>query len=70
MRICSRAAAELCIVTSERFCWISSPRLRRPNQNCAHHFTQVALTEAAIEWWWKAGQRSPERSALIEAAEL
>ena len=36
----------------------------------AHHFTQAALTEAAIEWWGKAGQRSLERSALIEAAEL
>src|SRR5277367_2486868 len=35
----------------------------------AHHFTQAALTEAAIEWWGKAGLRSLERSALIEAAE-
>ena len=34
----------------------------------AHHFTQAALTEAAIEWWGKAGQRSLERSALVEAA--
>ncbi len=33
----------------------------------AHHFTQAGLTEAAIEWWGKAGQRSLERSALIEA---
>jgi predicted ATPase len=24
----------------------------------AHHFTQAGLTEAAIEWWGKAGQRS------------
>jgi predicted ATPase len=23
----------------------------------AHHFTQAGLTEAAIEWWGKAGQR-------------
>jgi class 3 adenylate cyclase len=30
----------------------------------AHHFTQAGLTEAAIEWWGKAGQRSLERSAL------
>jgi class 3 adenylate cyclase/predicted ATPase len=35
----------------------------------AHHFTQAGMTEAAIEWWGKAGQRSLERSALIEAAE-
>jgi predicted ATPase len=35
----------------------------------AHHFTQAGLTEAAIEWWGKAGQRSLERSALAEAVE-
>ena len=35
----------------------------------AHHFTQAGLTEAAIEWWGKAGQRSLERSALVEADE-
>jgi class 3 adenylate cyclase/predicted ATPase len=35
----------------------------------AHHFTEAGLTEAAIDWWGKAGQRSLERSALAEAAE-
>jgi predicted ATPase len=35
----------------------------------AQHFTEAGLTEAAIEWWGKAGQRSLERSALVEAAE-
>ena len=35
----------------------------------AHHLTQAGLTENAIEWWGKAGQRSLERSALAEAAE-
>ncbi len=35
----------------------------------AHHFTQAGLTEAAIEWWGKAGQQSLERSALVEATE-
>ena len=35
----------------------------------AYHFTQAGLNEAAIEWWGKAGQRSLERSALVEAAE-
>jgi hypothetical protein len=33
----------------------------------AHHFTQVDLIEAAIEWWGKAGQWSLARSALAEA---
>src|SRR5262249_46443271 len=33
----------------------------------AHHFTQAGLTEAAVEWWGKAGQRSLDRSALVEA---
>ena len=33
----------------------------------AHHFTQAGMTEAAIEWWGKAGQQSLERSALVEA---
>jgi len=35
----------------------------------AYHFTQAGLIEAAIEWWGKAGQRSLERSALVEAIE-
>jgi tetratricopeptide (TPR) repeat protein len=35
----------------------------------AHHFTQAGMTEAAVEWWGKAGQRSLERSALVEAAQ-
>src|SRR5262249_4972273 len=35
----------------------------------AHHFTQAGLTEAAIEWWGTAGQRSLARSALLEGAE-
>ena len=35
----------------------------------AHHFTHAGMTEAAIEWWGKAGQRSLEGSALVESAE-
>jgi class 3 adenylate cyclase/predicted ATPase len=35
----------------------------------AHHFTQAGLTEAAIEWWRTAGQRSLARSALLEGAD-
>jgi tetratricopeptide (TPR) repeat protein len=33
----------------------------------AHHFAQAGLTEDASEWWGRAGQRSLERSALLEA---
>ena len=33
----------------------------------AHHFSQAGFTEAAVEWWGKAGQLSLERSALAEA---
>lgn len=35
----------------------------------AHHFTQAGLTQQAVEWRGKAGFRSLERSALVEAAE-
>ena len=35
----------------------------------AHHFTQAGMTEAAIEWWGIAGQRSLARSALLEGTE-
>ena len=35
----------------------------------AHHFTQAEMTESAIEWWGKAGQRSLQRSALVEGIE-
>jgi class 3 adenylate cyclase/predicted ATPase len=33
----------------------------------AYHFKQAGMLEAAIEWWSKAGERSLDRSALIEA---
>jgi predicted ATPase len=33
----------------------------------AHHFTQAALTDAAIEWWGKAGEKALRRSAFQEA---
>jgi class 3 adenylate cyclase/predicted ATPase len=35
----------------------------------AHHYSWAGMNEAAIEWWGKAGQRSMERSALVEASE-
>jgi class 3 adenylate cyclase/predicted ATPase len=33
----------------------------------AHHFTQAALSEPAIEWWGKAGERALRSSAYEEA---
>jgi predicted ATPase len=33
----------------------------------AHHFTQAGLTAPAIEWWGKAGDQAPRRSAFQEA---
>jgi tetratricopeptide (TPR) repeat protein len=33
----------------------------------AHHFMQAALTDAAIEWWGKAGEQALRRSAFQEA---
>ena len=33
----------------------------------AHHFTRAGMTDAAIEWWGKAGDRALHRSAFQEA---
>ena len=33
----------------------------------AHHFTEAGLAEKAIGYWLKAGLRSQERSANVEA---
>jgi len=33
----------------------------------AHHFTQAGLTDAAIEWWGRAGEQALRRSAFLEA---
>jgi class 3 adenylate cyclase/predicted ATPase len=33
----------------------------------AHHFTQAGLTDAALEWWGKAGEQALRRSAFQEA---
>ena len=33
----------------------------------AHHLTQAGMTDTAIEWWGKAGDRAVTRSALAEA---
>jgi tetratricopeptide (TPR) repeat protein len=34
----------------------------------AHHYTQAGLTEPAVEYWRKAGERALQRSANAEAA--
>jgi predicted ATPase len=36
-------------------------------EGLAHHFTQAGLTDAAIEWWGKAGEQALRRSAFQEA---
>ena len=70
MRICSRAGARFCTAASAKPCATSLPATAAAEPELlAHHFTQAGLTEAAIEWWGKAGQQSLERSALVEAAE-
>jgi predicted ATPase len=33
----------------------------------AHHFTQAGMTDAAIEWWGRAGDQALRRSAFQEA---
>src|SRR5262249_36428989 len=33
----------------------------------AHHFTRAGLTDAAIEWWGRAGEQALRRSAFQEA---
>jgi class 3 adenylate cyclase/predicted ATPase len=33
----------------------------------AHHFTRAGITESAVEWWRKAGERALQSSALVEA---
>ena len=51
-----------------RFCATASPIPPRPSRKLlAHHFTQAGLTDAAIEWWGKAGDQALRRSAFQEA---
>ena len=69
MRICSRAGARFCTAASRRHCAIVRRRRFGRAGVAGAPLTQAGLTEAAIEWWGKAGQRSLERSALVEAVE-
>jgi tetratricopeptide (TPR) repeat protein len=53
----------LSLVLEERFPDIVSAE----PETLAHHFTEAGLTERAIEYWYRAGVRSAERSAHVEA---
>ena len=68
-RICSRAGAKFCTARCRGAARQFAASAAAEPELLAHHFTQAGMPEAAIEWWGKAGQRSLERSALIEAAE-
>ena len=68
MRICSRAGARFCTAASPRSCATTLPILRRPSRNCSRITSRRrASTEAAIEWWGKAGDQALRRSAFQEA---
>jgi predicted ATPase len=36
-------------------------------ENLAHHYTEAGLSEPAVEWWGKAGERALQRPAYTEA---
>ena len=67
-KICSRAGAR-CLhrrvaeILRDRF---ADTAAAEP-EALAHHFTQAGLTDAAIEWWGKAGDQALRRSAFQEA---
>jgi class 3 adenylate cyclase/predicted ATPase len=42
-------------------------RARAGPEIVAHHFTQASQTDAAVEWWGKAGDQALRRSAFQEA---
>ena len=45
----------------------SAQTVETPPELIAHHFTEAGLAEKAIRYWLKAGLRSRERSAEVEA---
>ncbi len=55
--------------TSPRCSKAKLRRSSRASPNCSRHCTEAGLIEKAASLWAKAGQRSLERSALIEAVE-
>jgi hypothetical protein len=51
------------VVVVARRCGIISPPRLRPSRSCWHITSlRAGMTETAIEWWGKAGQRSLEQS--------
>jgi predicted ATPase len=50
-------------ILRERFPETAAAELEVP----AHHFAQAGLTDAAIEWWGKAGDQTLRRSAFQAA---
>ena len=67
-KICSRAGARCCTAASRKFCATASPHTAAAEPEAlAHHFTQAGMTDAAIEWWGKAGDQALRRSAFQEA---
>ena len=69
------AAYENLLKVSGKCCIGASPNFARSFclNSCAepevlaHHFTQAGITDAAIEWWGKAGDQALRRSAFQEA---
>ena len=63
-----KAAARRCTAASPRRCATNSRIARTAEPEAlAHHFTQAGLTDAAIEYWGKAGDQALRRSAFQEA---
>ena len=50
-------------ILRDRFADTAAPSRKR----WRYHFTQAGLTDAAIEWWGKAGDQALRRSAFQEA---
>ena len=68
MKICSKAGARCCIAGSPRLCAIASPTLPQPSRKCSLIISRRQVsTDAAIEWWGKAGDQALRRSAFQEA---
>ena len=66
-KISSRAGGSCCIAASPRSCAIALPTRGGRAGSTGAHFTQAGLTDAAIEWWGKAGDQALRRSAFQEA---
>ena len=67
-RICSRAGVKFCTVALPRFCATNSQHaLRLSRRYWRITSPKRLLTEAAIEWWGKAGDQALRRSAFQEA---